>query len=340
MDLRHLRAFVAVAEELHFGRAARRLYVAQPAVSQLVRGLEAELGVTLFERTSRRVSLTWAGQVLLEEARDLLAREALLAERMTRIRAGETGEVSLGTIPALPPDLLPGLLTELRDELPDVHVVARSLPPGLTAAAALDRPDVDIALLRGEVTDPGISIVEVARERVGVALPAMDPLATRSSLVACRRRPRRTSLRCFSAAIRPDRVRPGVRSAPGLRSPLSRHSRVTPRWRRRIAAAGGVGNRGVPQAAERGPSTPQQRRRLAAARRAGHRRRHYCSVATRTAGTGQPSSRRATTSDGNDNLIGAIGLQPPTSSDSGSIQVRMHGSRPQTARRVEDGQRW
>lgn len=184
MELRHLRAFVAVAEELHFGRAARRLYVAQPAVSQLVRGLEAELGVTLFERTSRRVSLTWAGRVLLEEARDLLDREALLVDRMRRICAGETGEVGLGTIPALPPDLIPGLLTAFRVRLPDVTVVARSLAPGLTAAAALDQPDVDIALLRGEVTEAGISTAEVARERVGVALPAADPLAARASLVA------------------------------------------------------------------------------------------------------------------------------------------------------------
>ncbi len=182
--MRHLRAFVAVAEELHFGRAARRLYVAQPAVSQLVRGLEAELGVTLLERTSRRVSLTWAGRVLLEEARDLLDREALLVDRMRRICAGETGEVGLGTIPALPPDLIPGLLTAFRVRLPDVTVVARSLAPGLTAAAALDQPDVDIALLRGEVTEAGISTAEVARERVGVALPAADPLAARASLVA------------------------------------------------------------------------------------------------------------------------------------------------------------
>lgn len=184
MELRHLRAFVAVAEELHFGRAARRLYVAQPAVSQLVRGLEAELGVTLFERTSRRVSLTWAGRVLLDEARDLLAREALIGERMSRVRAGDSGEVGLGTIPALPPDLIPGLLTDLRDRLPAVSVVARSLPPGLTAAAALDRPEVDIALLRGEITEAGISTAEVARERVGVAVPAADPLAARPSFVA------------------------------------------------------------------------------------------------------------------------------------------------------------
>jgi DNA-binding transcriptional LysR family regulator len=159
VELRHLRAFVAVAEELHFGRAARRLLIAQPAVSQLVRGLEAELGVPLFDRTSRRVSLTWAGQVLLDEARDLLARQTRLTERMERVRKGETGEIGLGTIPALPPDLIPSLLTELRDRLPDVRVVARSLPSGLTAAAALERPDVDIALLRGQVSEPGVSTV-------------------------------------------------------------------------------------------------------------------------------------------------------------------------------------
>ncbi len=179
-----MRAFVAVAEELHFGRAARRLYIAQPAVSQLVRGLEAELGVPLFDRTSRRVSLTWAGQVLLEEARDLLARQTRLTERMDRVRKGETGEVGLGTIPALPPDLIPSLLTELRDRLPDVRVVARSLPSGLTAAAVLERPDVDIALLRGQMSEPGVSTVQVAGERVGVALPATDALVARSSLVA------------------------------------------------------------------------------------------------------------------------------------------------------------
>ena len=179
-----MRAFVAVAEELHFGKAARRLYIAQPAVSQLVRGLEAELGVPLFDRTSRRVSLTWAGQVLLEEARDLLARQTRLTERMDRVRKGETGEVGLGTIPALPPDLIPSLLTDLRDRLPDVRVVARSLPSGLTAAAALERPDVDIALLRGQVSEPGVSTVQIAGERVGVALPATDALVARSSLLA------------------------------------------------------------------------------------------------------------------------------------------------------------
>ncbi|HWC10072.1 MAG TPA: LysR family substrate-binding domain-containing protein, partial [Acidimicrobiales bacterium] len=92
--------------------------------------------------------------------------------------------IGLGTIAALPPDLIPTLLTELRDRLPDVSVVARSLPSGLTATAALERPDVDIALLRGQVSEPGVSTVQVAGERVGVALPATDALVARASLVA------------------------------------------------------------------------------------------------------------------------------------------------------------
>ena len=184
MELRHLRAFLAVAEELHFGKAARRLHIAQPAVSQLVRGLEAELGVVLFERTSRRVALTSAGKVLVGEARDLLARHEQVGERMGRIRAGVAGEVGVGIVPALPPDLLPGLLTDWRRQLPDVVVVARSLPSGLTATAALDRSDVDIALVRVEVSDPGVTAVAVAREPLGVALAASDPLAARPVLTA------------------------------------------------------------------------------------------------------------------------------------------------------------
>jgi DNA-binding transcriptional LysR family regulator len=184
MELRHLRAFLAVAEELHFGKAARRLHIAQPAVSQLIRSLEAEFGVLLFERTSRRVALTPAGQVLLGEGRDLMARHERIAERMARIRAGDAGEVGVGTVPALPPDLLPTLLTEWRRRLPGLQVVARSLPAGIDAVAALDRADVEIALVRGAVTEPGVSAVEVARERVGVALAAADELAEYPSLTA------------------------------------------------------------------------------------------------------------------------------------------------------------
>jgi DNA-binding transcriptional LysR family regulator len=184
VDLRQLRVFVAVAEELHFGRAARRLHLAQPAVSQHVRSLEAELGVVLLERTSRRVGLTPAGQLLLDGARDLLARHDRLVERLAQARTGHSGEVGLGVTPALPPDLLPALLTEFRRRLPEVTVVARSLTGDQGADAALDTPGIDIAMLRGDISMPGVSTLQIAREPVGVALPAAHPLAARASLSA------------------------------------------------------------------------------------------------------------------------------------------------------------
>lgn len=218
MELRHIKAFLAVAEELHFGKAARRLHIAQPAVSQLIRGLEVEFGVMLFERTSRRVALTSAGELFLDEARDLLARHEQVIERMGRVRAGVAGEVGIGLVPALPPDLLPSLLTQWRRHLPDVLVVARSLPSGVGAAAALDRSDIEIALVRVDVQDPGVSAVAVAREALGVALAAGDVLAERPSLTAADLDGR--ALAIFARAADPfefDRLYGALRAA-GLRS--------------------------------------------------------------------------------------------------------------------------
>src|ERR1700690_2353913 len=110
MELRHLRYFVAVAEELHFGRAAARLRIAQPPLSQQIRSLEQELGVALFTRTTRRVELTPAGRALLPEARQALeqaARAALTAQRASR---GEIGRLAIGFVPSADLDLLPRVL--------------------------------------------------------------------------------------------------------------------------------------------------------------------------------------------------------------------------------------
>src|SRR3546814_838109 len=122
MELRHRRYFVAVAEELHFGRAAQRLHMAQPPLSQQIRQLEAELGVALFTRTTRQVTLTPAGARYLERARAVLASVAQAGEEAARVATGEVGRVSIGFIGSATYSLLPALARDLRAGLPEIEI--------------------------------------------------------------------------------------------------------------------------------------------------------------------------------------------------------------------------
>src|SRR5688500_6921726 len=116
MEFRQLQLFIAVAEELHFGRAAARVGMAQPPFSQQIRRLEADLGVPLLTRTSRRVALTPAGARLLEGARDLLVRRADLKAAARSVARGETGVLRLGFNPSSAFGLLPGIIRRFRAE--------------------------------------------------------------------------------------------------------------------------------------------------------------------------------------------------------------------------------
>ena len=182
VDIRHLRCFVAVAEELHFGRAAARLHVAQPAVSQTIRSLETELDVALFDRANRKVTLTDPGRLLLEEARATLSRFDDLVATMARVRGGWGGNVCIGAVPALPPELIPRLLTRLSAHRPGPSTVVRAIPGGRSPADLLDGAAFDMVLVRGVVDIPGLGSVVVARESIGVALSTEHPLAARSSV--------------------------------------------------------------------------------------------------------------------------------------------------------------
>src|SRR6478609_1279055 len=121
MELRLLRSFVVVAEELHFGRAAKRLHISQPPLSTQIRTLEGRLGVRLFERDRRHVALTEGGRFLLERARHLLAEAERSSRELTRIARGESGVLSIGYTPTATYEVLPSLLRRYRASAPDVR---------------------------------------------------------------------------------------------------------------------------------------------------------------------------------------------------------------------------
>lgn len=175
-DLRELRYFVAVGEELHFGRAARRLHMSQPPLSQSIRGLELRVGVKLFDRTRRRVMLTHAGTVFLEHARVLLRdaqQAALAAQRASR---GEVGRLTIGFILAATHRVLPQTVREFRQRMPDVELNLREMPIG-RQVAALAEGEIDIGLLRPPVDTRQIAVQTLVREPFVAALPKGHPLA-------------------------------------------------------------------------------------------------------------------------------------------------------------------
>jgi len=178
MELRQIKLFVAVAEEGHFGRAAGRMFISQPALSQHIRRLERELGVQLFDRTSRQVRLTPAGEAFLQVARrmSLQLAEATMAAR--RADAGEVGTLALGVhVPAAAP-VLSVLLRHWSRVRPAVG-------PRLTSGRTTDlvdlvrRGDLDVALVDGPVTDRTVNSTLVLEDQMVVVLPADHPLAAK-----------------------------------------------------------------------------------------------------------------------------------------------------------------
>jgi DNA-binding transcriptional LysR family regulator len=182
VELRHLRYFVEVAEQRHFGRAAARLHMAQPPLSQQVRQLEAELGVELLRRTTRRVDLTDAGAAFLQRAREVLAAVDAASAEAQRIGAGLEGRLVVGCVGSATYSLLPSLARTLREDLPAVDFSFRGEMLVPDQAAALLAGEIDLALLRPPVDHPGLVLTRLRRERLIVALPDSHRLAGRKRL--------------------------------------------------------------------------------------------------------------------------------------------------------------
>jgi DNA-binding transcriptional LysR family regulator len=190
MELRHLRYFVAVAEELHFRRAAERLYVAQPAVSEQIRKLEAELGVQLFERTKRAVALTDAGTALLEEARRVLAQAEVARNAARSAGCGPSLTLRIGYPPTTLPSAVPRALRQLALAVPTVNTRFT------TASVARLTDDVrerrlDAAVVTLPAATGGLRVAALGTEGAVVALPASDPRAAEPVLELGRLSPSR-----------------------------------------------------------------------------------------------------------------------------------------------------
>ncbi|MDR7255397.1 DNA-binding transcriptional LysR family regulator [Nocardioides sp. BE266] len=182
MELRHLRYFVAVAEQRHFGRAAERLHMAQPPLSQQIRQLEAELGVTLLTRTTRRVDLTPAGAAYLDHAREILAAVDEAGAVAARIAAGRTGRLMVGCVGSATYSLLPVLAKRMRSELPEVDFGFRGEMLSPDQASALHDGSLDLALLRRLPDSSGLNVAPVRHEGLIVALPQEHRYAGRKRL--------------------------------------------------------------------------------------------------------------------------------------------------------------
>ncbi|MFF1383540.1 LysR substrate-binding domain-containing protein [Arthrobacter sp. NPDC058288] len=177
MDIRQLNYFIAVAEERHFGRAAKRLHMAQPPLSQQIRQLEDQIGVQLLNRTTRRVDLTAAGQLLLDRGRQIVNDVATLQADVYQVGRGATGVLRVGfsgsatygvmpQVARLAKQLLPGLSLALHGEM-----LTPSMETGLRNGT------LDAALLRPPVAAQDIDYRTVAREPLVVALPSFSALA-------------------------------------------------------------------------------------------------------------------------------------------------------------------
>src|SRR5882672_3856504 len=177
-DLRQLRYFIAVAERLHFGRAAAALHISQPPLSRAIRALEERLGVALFARTRRRVELTAEGARFLDEARRLAAQLETAVTELQGMAAGERGRLRIGFVSLADYGVLPGLLKAYKAARPGVALALREmLSP--EQAAALAAGDLDFGLLLPPVSSAAeLEHVVVQRERFVVALPSRHRLAS------------------------------------------------------------------------------------------------------------------------------------------------------------------
>lgn len=175
-SLARLSCFIAVAEELHFGRAAERLHMTQPPLSRQIQQLESELGVQLIDRTTRSVTLTPAGAAFLPDARRILQLAEGAAVNVKRVPAGDLGTVVVGFTAASAHAVLPRLLEKTREHLPDVTLELREMVTAVQIEGLMSG-ELDLGMARPPLKRPGLVSRPLLHEQLVAALPADHPLA-------------------------------------------------------------------------------------------------------------------------------------------------------------------
>ena len=181
MELRHLRYFIAVAEELHFGRAAKRVCIAQQPLSRQIRNLENELGVQLFYRTKRTVRLTEVGEIFLEEARKTLEQANYAVKLVQRASLGEIGRIAIAFTGSALNIVLPTAVRQFKKLYPQVDLTLKRLQT-LEQVEAIHSRQIDLGLLHPPIDDDKLILETIYRENLVVALPDTHPLAKDKSV--------------------------------------------------------------------------------------------------------------------------------------------------------------
>ncbi|HBX54603.1 LysR family transcriptional regulator [Pseudomonas sp. UBA2684] len=177
MELRHLRCFIAVAEELHFARAAARLHIEQSPLSRIIKELEYRLGVKLFERTTRRTRLTWAGKVLLEDARRVFVVVDQARASVKSAAAGYRGRIRVALSDGIPQARLAALLAQCREEEPEVEICLSEVTFS-EQVRGLNDDLFDIGFAQADEIGEGLIAEPAWFDPLVVAVPARHPLLT------------------------------------------------------------------------------------------------------------------------------------------------------------------
>jgi DNA-binding transcriptional LysR family regulator len=182
LNLNRLRYFVTIAQELHFGRAARKLGISQPPLSLHIKALEQQVGSPLFIRANRQVTLTAAGRILLNQAQRLLDHAQRVDDIMQGVGSGELGEMFIGCVPSAMYDVLPRILAPFRARYPNVHVVLKE-GHTMDVMNAVQEGQLDVGLVwRSMAGAPSLGMQPILSEKFAALVPIHHPLANKRVL--------------------------------------------------------------------------------------------------------------------------------------------------------------